>query len=348
MTYYIRNGSTFRVASEESLTIGNKLPTGNYTVKFDEMTGQFFLEIVDSFEPAPKLYGNISKQVKRIINTFFDRSNSTGVMLNGEKGSGKTLLAKTLSIELAKIEVPTIIVNQAWTGDTFNKFLQDIEQPCMVLFDEFEKVYDNEDQEKALTLLDGVFQSKKLFVITCNDKWRVNEHMRNRPGRIYYMIEFDGLDVKFIQEYCEDKLNNKKHIEKMCQISVLFDKFNFDMLKAIVEEMNRYDETPQEVMEMLNTKAEFNGRTLYDVQLFDKRVITSKKLDIETWKGNPLSDAVKIDYDDEGDGWVRCEFNASHLKSVDYSAGRFFFENTKGQKLQLTRQSTPKFDYFAF
>ena len=73
--------------------------------------------------------------------------------------------------------------------------MQDIEQPCIILFDEFEKVYDDQDQEKALTLLDGVFPSRKLFIMTVNNKWRVNEHMRNRPGRIYYMLDFAGFSL---------------------------------------------------------------------------------------------------------------------------------------------------------
>ena len=83
----------------------------------------------------------------------------------------------------------------------------------MVLFDEFEKVYDSDEQEEMLTLLDGVFPSKKLFVLTCNDKWRVNQHMRNRPGRIFYMLDFTGLDEDFVVEYCHDNLKNLANID---------------------------------------------------------------------------------------------------------------------------------------
>jgi len=91
------------------------------------------------------------------MRTFTDRSNSTGVLLTGEKGSGKTLLAKHLSIMGYDMGIPTIVINSAWTGDSFNKLIQDIEQPLIVMFDEFEKVYNREEQEKMLTLLDGVY-----------------------------------------------------------------------------------------------------------------------------------------------------------------------------------------------
>lgn len=351
MSYFIRNGNRFGVASEEALDIHQKLPVGNYTVKFDKMGGSFFLEMIDSFKQVSRVYGDTClKNSERVIKTFFDRPNSTGIMLTGEKGSGKTLLAKTLSIELAKQEVPTLIINDPWVGDTFNKFLQDIEQPCMVLFDEFEKVYDKDDQEKALTLLDGVFPSRKLFVITCNDKWRVNEHMRNRPGRIYYMLDFNGLSVDFIEEYCQENLKNVEYTHKVCQISSLFDKFNFDMLQALVEEMNRFGETPQEAIKMLNTKPEFNGRSTFDVELIDEGyIVTKKELDSQAWRGNPLVDKIEIFYTNkETEEWKELNFEARHLKEVDYRAGRFVFANDRDQRVTLLREKAYKHDYFAF
>src|SRR5208337_1938489 len=128
------------------------------------------------------------------------------------------------------------------------------------LFDEFEKVYhEKERQEAILTLLDGTFQTKKLFVMTVNNKFEVNANMLNRPGRIYYHYEFDGLDAEFIREYANEQLSDDllKYIEQLVHVAGIFWKFNFDMLKAIIEEMNRYSESPEEVMKYLNTKPEF-------------------------------------------------------------------------------------------
>jgi hypothetical protein len=340
------------------MDLHESLPVGNYTVKFDKMSGQFYLESIDSFEIKGKIYGDTPKRAQRILNTFEQRTSSTGILLTGEKGSGKTLLAKMLSIQGAERGVPTIVINAPWCGDEFNAFLQMIEQPTIILFDEFEKVYDRDDQERMLTLLDGVYPSKKMFILTCNDKWRVNEHMRNRPGRIYYMMDYKGLENEFIIEYCVDNLNAKEHIPAICRIASLFDQFNFDMLKAMVEEMNRYNETPQEAMKMLNTRPEFSGETKYKVSLQVKGIdIPENDADSE-WHGNPLTQNFSIDYkvwenndsDSSADdySWVSARFMGNNLKHVDPQTGRFVFMNDNGDRCVLQKIRERQFHFDAF
>lgn len=387
MTYFIKSGNTYQISDESALDIKNILPARNYVVKFNEMKGFFFLEEVDDFEIPTKMYGNVTKNSGRIISTFLSRSMSTGVLLTGEKGSGKTLLSKRICIDIAKEhQVPTLVINTPFNGDGFNKFIQSINQPCVVLFDEFEKTFDSEEQEKLLTLLDGVFGSKKLFLLTCNNKYRIDSHMMNRPGRIFYAIDFKGLDVQFIREYCEDVLINKDHIEKICQISNLFSEFNFDMLKALVEEMNRYNESPQEAMNLLNAKPQYGGSdSKYEVKFFiDKlEVFSDPSKDKTIFYGNPLTPeaqsftvfnplknsgnkiknssrptgrktksdlfAAVNDMDDleSSGGYDRFTISLDKLVRVDANVGCFEF-NDKGTKIVLVRMETPEFNINAF
>ena len=350
MTYFIRNGNNFNVAAENSVDIRPKLPVGNYIIKQDPYEN-LYLQLVDDFKPIKKTYGSIVKDTQRIISTYHDRDTSTGVLLTGEKGSGKTLLAKNLSIALAAEDIPTIIINNAWTGDKFNKFLQDIEQECMILFDEFEKVYDSENQEVILTLLDGVFPSRKLFVLTCNDKWRIDSHMRNRPGRIFYMLDFSGLEVEFIIEYCQDNLKNQSYIQKVCDIAYLFSQFNFDMLKALVEEMNRYDECPKDAMRMLNAKPEFGDSSEYSVNIVKAGTkIALADLRPSVVGCNPMnSEDIDLHYIDKtnDDDWTNVELHQADLVTILPKEGRYIYQKDD-YSVTLTRIHKPTFNFDAF
>jgi len=355
MTWYLREGNNYRVTPEGNVPITKELPVGTYVIKLDPQG--YYLERIEDFTLPAKLYGNTLAHSGRIFNTFKDRSGPTGVMLTGEKGSGKTLLAKHLSITSAENGYSTIIVNAPFTDDGFHTLIQNIDQPAMVLFDEFEKVYDSDDQQTVLTMLDGIFNSKKLFILTCNDRWRVDVHMRNRPGRLYYMLDFEGLDTAFVREYCEDNLNNKEHIEKVCAVSLVFDRFNFDMLKAIVEEMNRYNETPQQVLRMINARPEFSNDSNFDVKMFhNKREILEEKVAPAVWEGNPLSPdgfefnvkVPNLDRTNEkspAEVWNEVSFFAEDLVKIDPNAGTFTFTNEDKWTVVLTRQKAKTYHY---
>jgi hypothetical protein len=373
MSYYMKSGNTFRIATKESMDLHEQLPAGNYVVKQD-LFENFYIEQIENFDVPTKMYGDTIRNTERIINSFWDREKSTGVMLVGEKGSGKTLLSKNICVELAEQGVPTIVINHAWVGDKFNTLIQSIQQPCVVMFDEFEKVYNSEEQEELLTLLDGIYSSKKLFMLTSNDKWRVDSHMRNRPGRIFYMVDFKGLDEAFIREYCYDNLAKPelKTIDTIVCIASVFGAFNFDMLKALVEEMNRYGETPQEAMRILNVKAEFDGGTTYSVEIY-KGDRKADRTSPSIWNGAPLSSkeicinwrfftkkkaesdapvaigTIGIDDnpDDDEDGWGDEDFTTDDLVKFNNKTGQFIFEKN-GVTLILIKETPKYFNFDAF
>ena len=267
--YSIQGDRIFLIPASMDGTVG-RLPPANYVVDAHPMTKELMLRKVDSFSLPAKIYGRLPTQADRIMATFDKRAASTGVLLVGDKGSGKTLLAKSLAIKAAEAQIPTIVINAPFQGDAFNTFIQAIEQPAVILFDEFEKVYSTQDdlggqefdpQQGILTLLDGVFPTKKLFVLTCNNQWKVDRNLINRPGRIYYYIEFGSVSDEFIAEYCEDTLNDKSHIESLQNLSRTLGSLNFDQLQAIVEEMNRWEETPAQAIQILNVKTVGLDRT---------------------------------------------------------------------------------------
>ena len=290
MTRFFRSGNDYTARPSGAVDIFEQLPAKTFSIKKNDFTGELYFQVIPDLEVPDKIYGDSpDKRSNRIIRTFVDRyqnSKSTGVLLTGDKGSGKTLLTKVLSNEMLKLGHPTIVINEPWVGQKFNELLDSIKQPAMVLFDEFEKVYDDEQQELLLTLLDGTVNSSKLFVMTSNGR-NINEYLTNRPGRIYYKFSYRGIDIDFVESYARDRLINQTHMESIRQVHSAFASFTFDMLATVVEEMNRYDEDAFTAVKNLNIDIANESVTYEMTILIDGEPIANKYYP-KVISGNPL------------------------------------------------------------
>lgn len=348
MSYFLQNGDAFfPTPGKESVL--ETLPVGNYVVA-KSMQGMFFQKAPVFTKPG-KMYGTIEHKADRILSTFLDRERATGALFAGEKGSGKSQLARLISLKGYEMGIPTILVNAPWEGDEFSSLLASVEQPAIIQMDEFEKVYKPEQQESILTLLDGTMTTKKLFILTVNNKYRVNDHMRNRPGRLFYALDFAGLESAFVREYCTDTLHDQEHVEVIVRISTIFQAFNFDMLKALVEEMNRYKQDPFEAMEMLNAKpVNDDPTTKFEVQVWNPAGEEVKVAGADEHNEQPMAargGAVAVygltdpdDEDEDPDG-ICLIVRANEVQKLNAERGVFEFL-TDGHKVVFTKkESTP-------
>ena len=53
-------------------------------------------------------------------------------------------------------------------------------------------MYSDEDQERLLSFLDGVYSGNKLFVATANDTYKVNQHYVQPSGPDFLQDHFRG------------------------------------------------------------------------------------------------------------------------------------------------------------
>jgi hypothetical protein len=168
--------------------------------------------------------------------------------------------------------------------------------------------------------------------------------MRNRPGRLFYMLEYKGLDQNFIVEYCEAKLNAKKHINLICRISGLFESFNFDILKALVEEMNRYNEDPIKALDMLNAKPGSDERVEFDITLSIKGKDRERgSYYPNTTTGLPIGKEHEITV--YGKKTVTIDLNESTLKDVDTEKGIYVYQQGD-YKFTMTRRPEVMNNYY--
>ena len=319
---YVYQGTKLRQGEAIPSDAMQSIPAGFYIVGFDD--DGFYLHGAEPFTMPTKIYGDTLKRADRILRTHKLRSGNTGVLLSGEKGSGKTLLAKAICLEAVNEGRPVLMVNSSFHGDLFNRFLQNINQQCVILFDEFEKVYNEEKQPHLLTVLDGVIVQQKLFVFTCNESSKVSTLMHNRPGRIFYHLEYKGLDAGFIKDYIDDRLEDKSKVEGAILVASLFSKFNFDMLSAMVEEMNRYDESAQEVLKFINAKPIIDAYEKFDavlevdgrrVRLYDRdftgNPMLMSKVAVTWYKSSNSIEIVEYSHDD----MKECNTDIKHFVS---------------------------------
>jgi hypothetical protein len=132
------------------------------------------------------------------------------------------------------------------------------------------------------------------------------------------------------------------------------------MLKALVEEMNRYNEPPEVSLRMLNVKPEFDNGNKYTTAITMKGVpVTTDMLGRKEWNGNPLQSKIEISYkkmlprdpedtdDDFIDNWdwEEAEFMPADLQKIDPQSGTFIFMNKEGEALTLTRVKEPMYNY---
>lgn len=240
---------------------GGKLPPATFVLQAAPMRG-FYLSRVEDLPVPPKIYG--ARHDSRIMRAYLERAKqgySTGVWLNGEKGSGKTMLASVLSLMGRELGMPTILIQSPFSGPQFNEVIEHLGR-AVLLFDEFEKVYagkeedDTDRQDGLLTVFAGAVVAQHLYILTTNDQGRVSSAIRNRPGRMRYFLDYRGVTEDVVREYVEHNMRDASKRPDMISALKKVPNCNFDAMQCAVEEHNLFGGDVTDMLGVMNISRE--------------------------------------------------------------------------------------------
>ena len=233
---WLQDGNVFSQGSATTVSHPEGLPKGIYEVKVS-MTGFYLSKIAESFTFDYKLYGLNQKFIDYVLKTYDNTTGNLGVLLDGIKGTGKTVVAKELC---NRLQLPVILV-QSMGDDTNSKLIKylstSIDFDCIFFFDEYEKEFKNSSD--VLSFMDGTYNSiyRKVFLLTTNEL-NVDPNLLGRPSRIRYKKSFSNLSEEVTREILNDILEDKTAIEKVIELTHSMNIITIDLIKAIATEIN--------------------------------------------------------------------------------------------------------------
>ena len=231
------------------------IPPGIY--QYMETMQGWFLEKTSSRYTFPyKIYGAHNDIIYRVATAWGGLESNVGVLLNGIKGTGKTITAQMIvnwAIDhgIMVLNVPSPV--------PLATIMSHVEQPMLVLFDEFEKTHAKEvhpmAQQNLLSAIDGLSRNeyRRMFLFTTNNRV-VNENLVDRPSRIRYCWEFSRISDELIEMILNDLLDPEL-AELRPEILRYFSSrevLTIDVIKTVIIECNLFREGPEAFKSFMN------------------------------------------------------------------------------------------------
>ena len=242
MSNFIINGE--RIVTKPEGQDYDLIPGKVYDLLFDNYEMYSYLKENGNLNMPKRIYEieEDTKFIDRVLlfhNSEYNNGN-TGVLLAGDKGTGKSMLAKRIAL---KSNLPIIIVDSSYPLWQITKFFKKVKTETCIIFDEIEKNPRTWPSEDLLTFLDGIQETgKKIVIMTCNKTEGLDENLFDRCSRIRYYRKYKAnANEIFIKEMIEDKglTPNQPLVDFIKRFTVK----SFDNINSFLDEYKLYLET---------------------------------------------------------------------------------------------------------
>lgn len=314
------------------------LENGVYSIQEDSQ-GNIFLQVEPDFETI-ELSGESINISSLVIDHYRATTNNFGILLQGSSGNGKT---QTIKHICKMLNLPVIMVNKPFLGPFVKSVLDKIGCDCIVVFDEFEKVYAKTEQsESLLGLFDGIDTTNRiLYVVSANERKNVSQYFFGRPGRFLFNFLYECLKpeegLKFIKlkssvENDERLLNYLKGVNNL----------SYDICDKISSLINIHGEEKFSVnakyFNVIPIKYEYE----YEIYYNDK-IITFGRVDkIENVYGYAPIEKSKDDDDDDDEvspsELYRKFISKGKIDQVFVCQGENLYYNIPGAKVHVAKR----------
>lgn len=238
--------------------------------------GWYLAKVSDRYEFPFKVYGTHKSILERIQKAWANLDGNLGILLNGSKGAGKTVIAQEIGNWALDNGYPVLAVSSP-APDILPIILNRVPQPMVLIFDEFEKTHPTDNhgngtaQETLLTTLDGMTRTKhkRLFLFTTNTP-QVNQNLIDRPSRIRYFWTFTQLSDEVIDELLDDLLKPELNHLRLDVLGYIKTRNlrTLDAVKCAINEVNIFEESPTKFDDFLNLSE--NADTEFAVTILDE------------------------------------------------------------------------------
>lgn len=203
------------------------------------------------FDVPKTIYGSHYKYRDAILKDYEESPGSTGAILLGLKGSGKTMLAEDLANWMLGKGWPVLMITSAIPGQ-FIRLVLEMIGPCMLMFDEFGTSYDDEERSQLLSFFSDTSLKKVLMVVTANTEEQLNHYMLNRPQRFRYCIRYTGLSKEVLTDLM-DRHTVNRNLRRYLNYYAIKYKLSYDMALLVIQ-MAAQCQTVDELNAMLEIR----------------------------------------------------------------------------------------------